>query len=197
MYGAMFIWRKKYSSSPYRNAYIWVRIHSLLYGSRFFMCIPGPPSSPRWPTPLRWHVYSPFLSLSLVYADGSICLDILQNQWSPIYDVAAILTSIQVPPSAAWRRFFMHCEPSHGELLNDLRSPSDGSRCSATRTLTRRPTPRPPGCSARTNGSTTGDCARSSSRAGLRTDGTAHYQPSAPAGGGGGGRAGSALEYNG
>ncbi|KAF3796141.1 Ubiquitin-conjugating enzyme E2 2 [Nymphaea thermarum] len=34
---------------------------------------------------------------SAVYADGSICLDILQNQWSPIYDVAAILTSIQIP----------------------------------------------------------------------------------------------------
>jgi ubiquitin-conjugating enzyme E2 A len=30
-----------------------------------------------------------------VYGDGSICLDILQNKWSPIYDVAAILTSIQ------------------------------------------------------------------------------------------------------
>jgi len=30
-----------------------------------------------------------------VYADGSICLDILQNAWSPIYDVAAVLTSIQ------------------------------------------------------------------------------------------------------
>eukprot|EP01033_Poteriospumella_lacustris_P005668 gene5669-4058_t len=30
-----------------------------------------------------------------VYADGKICLDILQNQWSPIYDVSAILTSIQ------------------------------------------------------------------------------------------------------
>ena len=30
-----------------------------------------------------------------VYADGAICLDILQNQWSPIYDIAAILTSIQ------------------------------------------------------------------------------------------------------
>lgn len=30
-----------------------------------------------------------------MYADGAICLDILQNQWSPIYDASAILTSIQ------------------------------------------------------------------------------------------------------
>ena len=30
-----------------------------------------------------------------IYANGEICLDILQNQWSPIYDIAAILTSIQ------------------------------------------------------------------------------------------------------
>lgn len=33
--------------------------------------------------------------VSAVYADGSICLDILQNRWSPTYDVSAILTSIQ------------------------------------------------------------------------------------------------------
>ncbi|CAM6006325.1 unnamed protein product [Sphagnum balticum] len=30
-----------------------------------------------------------------VYADGRICLDILQNQWSPIYDVWAVLTSLR------------------------------------------------------------------------------------------------------
>lgn len=36
-----------------------------------------------------------------VYATGELCLDILQNRWSPTYDVAAVLTSIQrwVTPS--------------------------------------------------------------------------------------------------
>ena len=47
-----------------------------------------------------------------VYADGGICLDILQNQWSPIYDVAAILTSIQVHAginlTASWRSRHSH-----------------------------------------------------------------------------------------
>ncbi|XP_036354983.1 ubiquitin-conjugating enzyme E2 A-like [Octopus sinensis] len=31
----------------------------------------------------------------LVYADGNICLDILNSKWSPTFDVGAILTSIQ------------------------------------------------------------------------------------------------------
>ena len=30
-----------------------------------------------------------------IYTSGDICLDILQNNWSPIYDISAVLTSIQ------------------------------------------------------------------------------------------------------
>ena len=30
-----------------------------------------------------------------IYPDGAICLDILQNKWSPTFDVSAILKSIQ------------------------------------------------------------------------------------------------------
>ena len=30
-----------------------------------------------------------------VYKNGNICLDILQTNWSPAYDISAILTSIQ------------------------------------------------------------------------------------------------------
>ena len=36
-----------------------------------------------------------------VYNDGQICLDILQNNWSPIYDVVAILSSLQVRSCAS------------------------------------------------------------------------------------------------
>ncbi|KAL8443942.1 hypothetical protein Emed_006485 [Eimeria media] len=36
-----------------------------------------------------------FYAFFAVYNDGNICLDILQTQWSPIYDISAILTSIQ------------------------------------------------------------------------------------------------------
>jgi ubiquitin-conjugating enzyme E2 A len=51
-----------------------------------------------------------------VYATGELCLDILQNRWSPTYDVAAVLTSIQ--------RYGIKTRPggkgsNFGSLLND------------------------------------------------------------------------------
>ena len=35
-----------------------------------------------------------------MFPDGSLCLDIIQDKWSPVYSVSTILTSIQVrrPP---------------------------------------------------------------------------------------------------
>ncbi|KAL6076893.1 E2 ubiquitin-conjugating enzyme, variant 2 [Balamuthia mandrillaris] len=40
---------------------------------------------------LMWYF---FRLTHIVYSDGSLCLDIIQNKWTPIYDVAAVLTSI-------------------------------------------------------------------------------------------------------
>ncbi len=56
-------------------------------------------------------------------ADGNICLDILQNRWSPTYDVTALLTSIQSllpdpnPSSAA--------NPTAGEMFTRRRQAYD------------------------------------------------------------------------
>lgn len=60
-----------------------------------------------------------------VYADGGICLDILQNRWSPTYDVSAILTSIQVSVLLVYIiKFITHYGPSVLHLVTAERSQS-------------------------------------------------------------------------
>jgi len=58
-----------------------------------------------------------------VYADGGICLDILQNRWSPTYDVSAILTSIQS----------LLDEPNPNSLANSATISGESSRVRETR----------------------------------------------------------------
>lgn len=57
-----------------------------------------------------------------VYADGGICLDILQNRWSPTYDVSAILTSIQVKDVKKWYFFELCGENTIFEFLTAFHS---------------------------------------------------------------------------
>ena len=62
-----------------------------------------------------------------VYATGELCLDILQNRWSPTYDVAAVLTSIQryITWRPVWRPLWaMEADRRTTSLLND---PNTGS----------------------------------------------------------------------
>ena len=41
-------------------------------------------------------VSSPSFVHSLVFSDGSICLDIIKDKWQPIYTVSSVLASIMV-----------------------------------------------------------------------------------------------------
>ncbi|KAL0657823.1 hypothetical protein Bca4012_078408 [Brassica carinata] len=62
-----------------------------------------------------------------------ICLDILQNQWSPIYDVAAILTSIQSllcdpnpnsPANSEAARMFSESKREYNRRVREVVEPS-------------------------------------------------------------------------
>lgn len=57
-----------------------------------------------------------------VYADGSICLDILQNRWSPTYDVSSILTSIQVSLPLFWQIIMLSLSLLQNTQLSDVAS---------------------------------------------------------------------------
>ena len=83
-------------SEEYPNKAPVVKFKSTMFhpNSECFKLLPHAVACAAKPTCLSCSAQS-FLNAA-VYADGGICLDILQNQWSPIYDVSAILTSIQV-----------------------------------------------------------------------------------------------------
>ena len=64
-----------------------------------------------------------------IYNDGGICLDILQNQWSPIYDVSAILTSIQSllcdpnpnsPANSEAARLYSECKREYNKKVQEV-----------------------------------------------------------------------------
>ena len=54
-----------------------------------------------------------------VYGTGELCLDILQNRWSPTYDVAAILTSIQ----RYVRGELVGCSATHANRVQSVERP--------------------------------------------------------------------------
>ena len=87
-----------------------------------------------------------------VYGTGELCLDILQNRWSPTYDVAAILTSIQRQAYSARQIACM--------LIG-------GSAYSTTQTHHPRPTSKPRTCTKTTDGNTRRGYEKLSRRAGM------------------------------
>ena len=63
-----------------------------------------------------------------VYGTGELCLDILQNRWSPTYDVAAILTSIQrYQPRYQDSYLHVHCDCGANSNLSLLNDPNTSS----------------------------------------------------------------------
>jgi ubiquitin-conjugating enzyme E2 A len=63
-----------------------------------------------------------------VYGDGKICLDILQNQWSPVMDVAGLLQSVQSllpdpnaasPANAEAARLFESARPEYDRRVRE------------------------------------------------------------------------------
>uniref|UniRef100_A0A1W2VMZ9 Ubiquitin-conjugating enzyme n=2 Tax=Naegleria fowleri TaxID=5763 RepID=A0A1W2VMZ9_NAEFO len=73
------------------NATITGPMDSIWEGGIFFLRLTFPEDYPTKPPKVKFtsKIFHPN-----VYKDGSICLDIVQDKWSPIYTVDSILTSI-------------------------------------------------------------------------------------------------------
>ncbi|WZZ11131.1 hypothetical protein YC2023_097052 [Brassica napus] len=73
----------------------------------------GPDDSP-------WDGGKVMLLRSVSWDQSLICLDILQNQWTPVYDCAAILISIQSfkCDSLLWYPQSLLCDPNTNSYVN-------------------------------------------------------------------------------
>jgi|TARA_B110000090_G_scaffold194837_1_gene230353 ubiquitin-conjugating enzyme E2 A len=74
------------------NAFIKGGQGTLFEGATFALTMTFHEEYPKKPPHVRFesNVFHPN-----IYKNGEICLDLLQNNWSPLYDAAAVLTSIQ------------------------------------------------------------------------------------------------------
>lgn len=79
------------------NLFVWMGtvfgpVDSPWEGGIFHLKMTFPPDYPAHPPRVRFttEIFHPN-----VFSDGALCLDIIQDHWSPIYSVSSILTSIQ------------------------------------------------------------------------------------------------------
>jgi hypothetical protein len=126
------------------------RPSSLLAGGIYQVRLQFPDQYPEKPPRVRFHtnVFHPN-----VFSDGTLCLDIIQDKWKPIYTVGTILTSVQVrsvgDESSAGK---VHTRGRRSRQMAATAHPpsvswSDTrSRCSVTLTTIARPTRRRRGC---------------------------------------------------
>jgi ubiquitin-conjugating enzyme E2 A len=84
--------------APYTdNMLEWVAIifgpnDTVWEGACLRLSLSFPPTYPNHPPTVKF--ITPMFHPN-VYRSGDICLDILQNNWSPVYSVSSVLTSIQ------------------------------------------------------------------------------------------------------
>lgn len=65
------------------------------YRCRAYACMHGTSSDGLEPVHAQRRLHHPSLPCTAVYTDGTLCMDLLQDQWSPCHNICTLLTSIQ------------------------------------------------------------------------------------------------------